>query len=78
VNAVFRESGDSRGGTVTVYDDQGVRWVVSERDATGVPGARGPRCLVFMSEHAVRRVWRYPATWRRLPADALLALSEQP
>jgi hypothetical protein len=77
VSAAFRRMDEPDAGPVSVYDDQGVRWVVSERDAASVPGARGPRCLVFMSDTAVRRVWTYPATWRHLTADALLAVSEQ-
>jgi hypothetical protein len=68
---------DTRNDTVTVRDDRHVRWSISERDAADVPGARGPRCLVFMSESTVRRIWTYPASWRRLSPDALLALSER-
>jgi hypothetical protein len=78
VSAARRETDNRTGPEVIVYDDRQARWVVSERDATNVPGARGPRCLVFMSEHTVRRIWTYPPTWRHLSPDALLALSEQP
>lgn len=57
----------------------GVTWPVTERDGRGVPGnadgARGPRCLVFASPEAVRRVWAYPPDWRTLPDAALFALS---
>ncbi|GJG85974.1 hypothetical protein tb265_11550 [Gemmatimonadetes bacterium T265] len=57
----------------------GVTWTVTEQDGAGVPGnadgARGPRCLVFASPEAVRRVWDYPPDWRALPDDACYALS---
>jgi hypothetical protein len=72
-----RRAADGASGRVIVHDDRGVRWEVSERDAAHVPGARGPRCLVFMSDSAVRRVWTYPPTWRLLSAAALLAVSER-
>jgi hypothetical protein len=62
---------------VVLRDVRGTRWVVSERNTAAVPGARAPRCLVFMSEEAVRRVWTYPASWRDLSPDALFALSER-
>jgi hypothetical protein len=55
-----------------------VNAVYRRTEGPAVPGARAPRCLVFMSEAAVRRVWAYPATWRDLSPDALLALSERP
>ena len=60
---------------VDVVDGAGVRWRVAERDARRDPGARGPRCLIFTSRHAVRRVWTYPRGWPQLPAEELLALS---
>ena len=79
MNAVYRRPmGDGPNDPVLVYDVHGAKWVVSERNTTAVPGARAPRCLVFMSEMAVRRVWAYPAAWRHLSADALLSLSERP
>ena len=78
MNAVYRTMDEGPGDAVIVHDVHGTRWVVSERDTLAVPGARAPRCLVFMSEQAVRRVWAYPAAWRGLSADALLALSERP
>jgi hypothetical protein len=77
VNAVYRRT-EGPGDPVIVHDAHGARWVVTERNTAAVPGARAPRCLVFMSEAAVRRVWAYPATWRDLSPDALLALSERP
>lgn len=63
---------------MTLHDARGVRWIVSERDAAHIPGARGPRCLVLMSASAVQRIWTYSAGWRHLPANALFALSERP
>ena len=56
-------------------DAEHVRWRVVERDARRDPGARAARCLVFDCGEAVRRVWSYPADWRRLPPEALAALS---
>jgi hypothetical protein len=78
MSAEYSGQTDGSGDTVTVYDDHGVAWEISERDASRVPGARGPRCLVFMSESAIRRVWAYPAGWRHLSTDALFALTEKP
>jgi hypothetical protein len=60
---------------VTFVDEQHVRWRVVERDARHDPGARAARCLVFDCGEAVRRVWTYPAGWRGLSQDALIALS---
>ena len=50
-------------------------WSVVEVDARAVPGARGPRCLIFTRDSCIRRVWEYPAHWRTLDADELTALS---
>ena len=50
-------------------------WHVTEHDCREVPGARGVRCLVFMSESVFRRVWIYPAEWRSLSGVALTVLS---
>jgi hypothetical protein len=69
---------EGAGNPVIIHDVHGTRWVVSERNTAAVPGARSPRCLVFMSAEAVRRAWAYPAGWRHLSADALLALTERP
>jgi hypothetical protein len=65
------------GESVQYLDGDGERWRVTERDCRGVPGARGSRCLVFMSEFVSRRIWTYPAGWRTLPVAALIALSWQ-
>ena len=50
-------------------------WTIRELDTSVVVGAPAPRCLVFESNAMVRRVWRYPADWATLPADALLRLA---
>ena len=53
-------------------------WVVMEREAVADAGGPGPRCLIFMSERAVRRVWKYPANWFELDDAALRALRDAP
>jgi hypothetical protein len=63
------------GVAIDFADAVGEVWRVTERDCRGVPGARGARCLVFMSESVFRRVWKYPADWRALAAAALEELS---
>ena len=56
-----------------VVDSDGVEWTVHEV-ATPQAWARGDHCLVLSSRECVRRIWNYPSDWRRLDADALLAL----
>ncbi|MBA3671904.1 MAG: hypothetical protein H0W68_07765 [Gemmatimonadaceae bacterium] len=56
-----------------VVDGAGVEWTVREI-ATPQPWARSERCLVLNSRECVRRVWRYPASWRALNAEELLRL----
>ena len=56
-----------------VVDRGGVEWAVREVN-TPQPWARAARCLVLNSRECVRRIWRYPAHWRKLDADALLQL----
>ena len=58
-----------------VMDAQGNEWVVHEVD-TPQAWAHGTRCLIFSSPAIVRRVWRYPEGWARLPPIELLALQE--
>jgi len=60
---------------VTFVDNDGVYWTVTERDATDLPGTRGPRCLIFASPEAIHRVWEFPAGWRDLSTQSLIALS---
>lgn len=62
---------------VHFMDRKGVTWRVVERSTDDVPGARGPRCLIFLCEAVVRRVWSYPADWYALSASALEALCER-
>jgi len=63
------------GAGMTFLDETGMLWTVTERNAEDVPGSRGPRCLIFASPEAVRRVWTYPAGWRDLLTPSLIALS---
>ena len=56
----------------------GVRALVTEYDARGVPGATGTSCLICETESAMRRLWNYPADWQRLDDGKLLALFDQP
>ena len=58
-----------------VEEDTGRRWQVREMDARGIPAAQGARCLILDAETVVRRLWHYPADWRRMPADELLRLA---
>jgi hypothetical protein len=51
-----------------------MRWRVREVDTTHVPGARGPRCLIFEADGVVRRVWNYPASWAELSDSDLWRL----
>jgi hypothetical protein len=60
---------------VVEFHLDGVRWLVTEHSGDGVPGARGDRCLIFMSADMARRVWNYPPDWRTLPPAKLIALS---
>ena len=54
---------------------ESVEWEVVEVDAAAVPGALGPRCLLFSRRDCIRRVWDYPVDWRTLDAVGLAALS---
>jgi len=56
-----------------IVDSDGVEWAVREV-ATPQIWARADHCLVLNSRDCVRRVWSYPADWRRLGADALLEM----
>ena len=66
---------------VAEHDDVGdvpLRWTIREIDARNLPGARGPRCLVFENHRVVRRIWHYPADWAIIAPSALLALASLP
>jgi hypothetical protein len=56
-------------------DETGTEWEVSEVDASQIPGARGGKCLIFSSAHAIRRVWDYPPDWYRQSPAQLRAIS---
>lgn len=56
---------------VAFTDADGRAWRVLEVACAHVPGARGPRCLVFFAEGIARRIWTYPADWRQLSSGAL-------
>ena len=56
-------------------DSAGVDWRIYEFACVDVPAARGPQCLVFESDAAIRRVWNYPTNWKDLSSTELTALS---
>jgi hypothetical protein len=59
----------------TFDDAAGVTWEVVEVPSEDVPGAQGDTSLLFLSDEAVRRVWRYPSDWHSLSAKELESLS---
>ncbi|AHG93348.1 hypothetical protein J421_5813 (plasmid) [Gemmatirosa kalamazoonensis] len=63
---------------VHLVDAHGIAWRVVECDAALVPGSRGARCLIFLSEGLVRRAWNFPLHWRALAPVDLEALMAQP
>ena len=66
----------AHGGRTFVDPDSQETWSVFEVDAAGVPGAGDrSRCLVFVRDEAVRRVWEYPEGWYLLGDADLAALS---
>ena len=74
----LRVSGDGVAGIVVFRDPADLSvWRVREGDCP--PGMAAPpgrtRCLIFESESVVRRVWDFPADWRRLAPEELLAVS---
>lgn len=66
---------EPEGVRTLVESGTGRRWQVREVDARRVPAAQAERCLIFDAESVVRRLWHYPADWRRMPADELLRLA---
>jgi hypothetical protein len=60
---------------VEVREEKRIRWHVDEVSCGDHPGALRPRCLVFTSDLKMRRIYDYPADWRSMDDDALLALS---
>lgn len=63
------------GPAVVFVDHEGTCWSATEHDMREVTGAPGPRCLVFTSRYAFRRVWSFPTDWRALAPVALTELS---
>jgi len=55
-------------------DAGGVTWWVHEVAGEHL-GTAGAMCLLVVSANELRRVWKFPADWRSLSADQLLALS---
>lgn len=74
MNARGVDARNPRNGRSFVND--GERWTVSERDASGVPGAHAATCLIFESQGVVRRAWSFPPNWRDMDDGALWRLSE--
>jgi hypothetical protein len=63
---------------VRFADAEGLGWRVVECAAAHVPGSRGSRCLIFLSEGLVRHVWSFPPDWRTLAPVDLEALMARP
>jgi hypothetical protein len=63
---------------VHFVDGGGIAWRVVDCAGARVPGSRGPRCLIFLSEGLVRRVWSFPPDWRALSPAGLEALMARP
>jgi hypothetical protein len=55
----------------------GTVWMAREVAGSMIVGARGPRCLVFANEWAMRMVWTYPDDWAACTSAALFDLSWQ-
>ena len=67
-----KDDSPPREGARRYRDVSGAAWTVYE--GTVGKNARCP-CLIFESDHSVRRVCDYPANWRSLDDDALERLS---
>jgi hypothetical protein len=57
-------------------DDNGVTWWVHEVAGEHL-GTIGAMCLLVVSANELRRIWKYPSTWRQLSPAELLALPQQ-
>jgi hypothetical protein len=69
-------SASPAGGPPKVFHDgDGRSWTVQEIACADVLWARGPHCLLFQSDTAIRRVWHYPTEWRGLSDEELERLS---
>ena len=51
---------------------------IIERKADDVAGSMGPTCLIVNTELGFTRLWAYPANWRELSDEDLLALARHP
>ena len=60
--------------TARRLQSDGILWLVYELGPLAYDRRQAP-CLIFESDTAVRRVRNYPANWRALSDDELLALS---
>jgi hypothetical protein len=65
------ETGAKSALVITIDHEE---WRVYERGPASYD-RRGSNSLVFESDTVVRRVRSYPANWRELSANALIALS---
>jgi hypothetical protein len=57
-------------------DANGVTWWVHEVNGEYL-GTVGATCLLVVSAHELRRVWKFPADWRSLSAEELLRLPQK-
>lgn len=64
-----------QGPTRSYVGADGRRWTVREVHAVGVPWAKRDRCLLFVNDEVVRRLWYYPDGWMACTDAELEALS---
>ena len=57
-------------------DERGRTWTVRERE-DDLKTHPGRRSLVFEADHAIRRLWVFPADWDALSDEELWKLSWQ-
>jgi ribosomal protein L24E len=65
-------------GRTVIDRDASIAWYVREVDAGAVPGARGPRCLIWHAAGTEVRMWTYPANWELLSDTELPAIHRGP
>jgi hypothetical protein len=63
------------GSPLAFQASDGVFWQVREYAGDGANGNGGDPCLVFESDSTVRRIRTFPAGWRELSSEDLLAVS---
>lgn len=61
-----------------IHSSTGTTWRVREARALGVAGAISPTCLIFDSDKACSRLWKFPAEWLLLSPAQLLVLMNKP